>query len=70
MQVAIVWESIHALEDYPKVCDSFVAMLQKMKKVGHALSPNIVQPIFHGMIKSTTLEILQLKGLGGSTITR
>jgi hypothetical protein len=35
MQVAIVWESMHALEDCPKVRDSFVAMLQKMKKIGH-----------------------------------
>jgi len=70
VQVAIVWESMHALEDYQDVHDSLVAMLQKMKKVRHALSPNIVQPIFHGMIKSTTLQILQLEGLGGFTITR
>lgn len=61
---------MHALEDYQDVRDSLVAMLQKMKKVGHALSPNIVQPIFHGMIKCTTLQILQLEGLGGFTITR
>ncbi len=70
VQVATVWESMHALEDYPKVRESLVAMLQKMKKFGHLLSPNIVQPIFHGMIKSTPLEILQLGGLGGFTITR
>jgi len=56
---------MHALEDYLEVHDSLVAMLPKMKKVGHALSPNIVQPIFHGMIKSTTLQIWQLEGFGG-----
>jgi hypothetical protein len=36
MQVATVWESMHALEDYPKVRESLVAMLQKIKKIGHA----------------------------------
>jgi hypothetical protein len=61
---------MHALEDYLEVHDSLVAMLQKMKQVGHALSPDIVQPNFHGMIKSTTLEILQFEGLRGFTITR
>ncbi len=70
VQVAIIWESMHALEDYQEVHDSLVAMLQKMKKIRHVLSPNIVQPIFHGMIKSTTFEILQLEGLGGFIITR
>jgi hypothetical protein len=33
---------MHALEDYPKICDSFVIMLQKMKKIGQLLSIGIM----------------------------
>ncbi len=62
-------ESMHALEDYPKVRDSLVVMLQKMKEVGQLLSTNIVQPIIHGMIKFATPKILQ-EGLGGISVTR
>jgi hypothetical protein len=56
-------ESMHALEDYPKVCDSLVFMLRKKKKTKQPLSIGIVQPILHGMIESTTLKILQSKVL-------
>ncbi len=56
-------ESTHALEDYPKVCDSLVFMLWKMKKVKQPLSIGIVQPIFHEMIESAALEILQSRAL-------
>ncbi len=51
-------ESMHALEDYPKVCDSLVFMLRKMKKTKQPLSIDIVQPILRGMIESTTPKIL------------
>jgi hypothetical protein len=62
-------ESMHALEDYLKVCDSLVVMLQKMKEVGQPLSTSIVQPIIHEMIKFVAPKILQ-EGLGGFSITR
>jgi hypothetical protein len=35
-----------------------VAMLQKMKEVGQPLATFIIQPIFHGMIKSLTLDVI------------
>jgi hypothetical protein len=40
-----------------------------MKEARQPLSTDIVQPIFHGIIKFTTSEILQ-EGLGRFTITR
>jgi hypothetical protein len=62
-------KSMHAFEDYPKVCHSLVVMLQKMKKVGQPLSTSIVQPIIHGMIEFVAPKILQ-EGLGGFLVTR
>jgi hypothetical protein len=43
---------MHALENYPKVHDSLVVMLRKMREVGQSFSIGIVQPIFCGMIES------------------
>jgi hypothetical protein len=40
-----------------------------MKQIGEPLSTSIVQPIFRGMIKSSTLEILW-DDLEGITITQ
>jgi len=62
-------KSMHALEDYPKVCDSLIVMLQKMKEVGQLLSISVMQPIIHEMIKFVTPKILQ-EGLGGFLVTK
>jgi hypothetical protein len=35
-------ESMHALEDYLEVCDSFVVMLWKIKEVKQPLSTSIM----------------------------
>jgi hypothetical protein len=35
-------KSMHALEDYPKVCDSFVVMSWKIKEVKQPLSTSIM----------------------------
>jgi hypothetical protein len=35
-------EFMHALEHYPKVCDSLIVMLRKIKKVGQLLSIGIM----------------------------
>jgi hypothetical protein len=35
-------EFMHALEDYLEICDSFVIMLRKMKKIGQLLSIGIM----------------------------
>ncbi len=47
-------ESMHALENYPKVHNSLVVMLRKMREVGQLFSTGIVQPIFRGIIESLT----------------
>jgi hypothetical protein len=39
-------KSMHVVKDCPKVCDSLVVMLLKMKKIGQLLSVDIMQPIF------------------------
>jgi hypothetical protein len=51
-------KTIYALEEYLELQDSFIAMLQKMRWVEQSISISIVQPIFRGMIKSSTPEIL------------
>jgi hypothetical protein len=35
-------EFMHVLEDYLEICDSFVIMLQKTKKIGQLLSIGIM----------------------------
>jgi hypothetical protein len=62
-------ESMHALEDYSKVRDSLLVMLQKMKEVGQPFSTSIVQPIIHGMMEFAAPKILQ-ESLGGFSVTR
>ncbi len=52
-------QNLLELEEYSKLCDQIVCVLQKMKEVGQPLSARIVQPIFKGIIQSNVLQLIR-----------